>query len=559
MTTRPVRIVVLLLAALAITFSQSAQATPPALVVVVVIDQFRGDYLAAFRDHFGEDGFNRVMREGAWFSNAHLQYGSTATGPGHATMLTGVPPAVHGIVANDWQEFSGKAHGVYCCGDGEAKCIGLPEGARSDGRSPRNLRAATLGDALKAALGAQSKVWTIAIKDRAAVLTGGQHADCALWFDDGNFVTSSYYRRDLPEWAAQFNRERFADRYFHKPWDRLLPAALYGPRFVVAPGGDGRSADDAFPKIIGGDREKPDKKYFDELINTPFGNELVFEAARRCIAAEELGGDGVTDLLCLGCSSNDVVGHTYGPDSDEVMDCTLRTDRQLGEFLNWLDARLGRGNYLLAITADHGVAPMPELAQAAGLGGGRIDTGDLKKALNRGLAERFPDASEPLVAEVNLPWIYLNEQAVAAAHLEQKDVARAAARLAADFPGIERTVPICDLPADIDGRGDELLDQVRNSYFAGRAGHVYAHWNRYWYKGRTQAGHGAAYDYDQHVPILLMGPGIRAGRYSEPVRPTAMVATICAALDIKPPNPQCTPPLAPALAPAPVAASATTP
>lgn len=529
--------------------ARAAQAEPAPLVVVIVIDQFRADYIDAFRDYFGEGGFKRVLHDGAWFSNAHLEYGTTATGPGHASMLTGTPPAVHGIVANDWKEFDGKAHGMYCCGDDGVRILGLPEGARADGRSPRNLRSGTVGDAMRSAFGPSSRIWTVAIKDRAAILMGGRSANGAVWFDDGNFVTSSYYGSALPDWAATLNRERVADRYFKKTWDRLLPSGLYGPRFVVAAGKKRPGGDAVFPKTIGSRSDQPDKRYYSEMLNSPFGDDLVLEAARRVVTAEQLGRDEVPDLLCVGCSSNDIVGHAYGPDSDEVMDMTLRTDRQLAEFLSWLDEKVGKGRYLLAITADHGVGPLTEWAEEAGLGGGRLHEKEITKSLNERLAERFhPESSDALVAAVNLPWIYLNEPAVRAAGLELDRVARAAADAVSSHPGIARAVAVCDLPDSADGSGDDLLDYVRNSYYPGRAGHVYAHWSQYWYKGSKLAGHGAAYEYDQHVPVLLMGAGVQPGHYTQAIRPTGMAATLCALLGIAPPAPQCTAPLKAALA-----------
>lgn len=516
----------------------------PTLVVVVVVDQLRGDYLEAFGDHFCDGGFKRLMRDGAWFSRAHLGYGVTATGPGHATMLTGVYPSIHGIVGNNWRDSAEKQRETYCCGDDSVRGLGFADGDKAPRRSPRNLRAPTLGDALKAATGGRAKVWSVAIKDRSAILTAGPRADGAIWWDDGAYVSSTYYFPSLPEWVDQLNAARVADRFFHNQWDCLLPEALYGPRFLVA---TGRSAEVAwrhangFPKTLGAESETPDDRYYADLLNSPFGNELAFVAARRVIGAEGLGADAVCDLLCVCLASNDIVGHSYGPDSDEVMDCTLRTDRQLADFLAWLDGQVGAGNYLAALTADHGVGPLTEYAMALGMGGGRIDTGAMHKTLNAKLAERFPNAkgTKKLVLDVALPWIYLDEAAMAASRLDSDDVARTAARLAMEYPGIVQAVAVCDLGQSAQTTAP-LLEGVRHSVFAGRSGHVYAHWDRYWYRGRKQAGHGSAHDYDQHVPVMLMGPGIRSVKISQPVPATAMVATICSALGIAPPSSQCT-------------------
>lgn len=514
---------------------------PVPLVVVVVIDQFRGDYLDAFRSNFCDDGFQRLIRDGAWMANAHYEYGMTATGPGHASLLTGSTPATHGIVANDWEEFASQAHGVYCCGDDSVRCVGLPDGGDGAGRSPANLRAQTLGEAVKAATGGHGKVWSVALKDRAAILTAGHKPNGAVWFDagSGNLVTSSYYGTSLPAWAQAFNQERYADKFFKTKWDRMLPAALYGPHFLKAPGGSGedRRHRNEFPKILGEKSDSPDREYYAALYNSPFGNEIVLEAARRVITTEGLGTDDATDVLCMGFSSNDVVGHAYGPDSDEVMDCTLHTDRQLADFFNWLDGRLGNGNYVLVLSSDHGVGPMPEYAADLGLGAGRIDPGKMRKAINAQLAERYAssEGADKLVIDLNLPWLYLDEAAIKTAGLDLAEVAQAAARMAEQEKGIVRAFTFPEIAGFSLDDPNELQRAVRNSYFPGRSGHVYLHWERYWYKGSKQAGHGAAYDYDQHVPVLMMGPGVAPGRFTRAVSPTGMVPTVCAVLGIAPP------------------------
>jgi len=514
------------------------------LVVLIVVDQLRGDYLDAFRDQFSPDGFNRLMRDGTWYANAYLPYGMTATGPGHATLSTGVSPSIHGIVANDWKEIASAARSVYCCGDDSVRILGLPEGKSDNGRSPRQMRSATLGDAIKAATGGRGKVWGVALKDRSAILPAGQRADGAVWWDigSGHFISSTYYGDALPGWAEGLNRERYADRYFHQSWDRLLPAGLYGPRLLTAPGTRAtwdKHNTGRFPKVLGEKSESPDKKYYNSLLNSPFGNELVFESARRVVTAEQLGGDDAVDLLCVGLSSNDVVGHSYGPDAEEVMDCTLRTDRQLAEFLGWLDSHVGAGRYLIALSSDHGVAPLPEYVGDLGQGGGRLDSGKIRQQIERELQKRFPRSEDAkLIYDLSLPWLYLDADAVTSAGLSLDEVARTAARAAVENPGIERAVAVCDLPA-ADNADDPVVSAIRNCVYPGRTGHVYLHWARYWYKESKQAGHGAAHDYDQHVPVMLMGPGIGAGRVHERVSPTGMVRTICAALGIAPPSSAC--------------------
>ncbi len=510
----------------------------PALVVVVVIDQFRGDYLTALGDHFVDGGFKRLMDEGAWFANAYHTYGTTATGPGHATLLTGAPPAVHGIVANDWRDVDGDGRGQYCCGDDTVRPLGFPDG-RGERRSPRMLACGTLGDSIKAAGG---QVWTIALKDRAAILTGGRQADGAVWWDShsGNFVSSTYYGSALPDWAASLNADRVADRYFQQRWERLLPEALYRVRLLdapaAAPAGRFQHAN-LFPKVLGRGCSRPDSAYYAALYCSPFGNELVFEGARRAISSRKLGQDDKTDLIVLGLSSNDVVGHAFGPGSQEVMDCTLRTDRQLAVFFDWLDKQAGLEKCLVALSSDHGVGPVPEYAADLGLGGGRLSGKAVRDYVAQRLTERFSATAggERLVQDVNFPWLYLDREAAGKLGVPMDEVARAAAQIAERHPGVARAVALCDVLGGACAGDEDMCAAIRDSFYPSRSGQVYLHWDRYWYKGKTPAGHGSAYDYDRHVPVLLRGPGVAHVTVHRRISPAGLVPTICAVLGIDPP------------------------
>jgi hypothetical protein len=531
--------------------SKASAGQPVGLVVVVVIDQFRGDYLDSHADHFVDGGFLRLMRAGAWFTDAQYEYGPTATGPGHASLLTGAPPAVHGIVGNNWTAMEEKAYGVYCCGDDSVETLTCAGAKSKAGRSPVQLRAETLGDALKRATGGQARVWGVALKDRAAILMSGRSADGAIWWDSrsGCLAGSTFHAPRLPGWVQRLNDARIADRYFHQEWTRLLPAGLYGPRFLKAPGrntGASRRHPNVFPKKLGANSTAPDRRYYSDLFTSPFGNDLVFEVARELVTAEALGKDDHTDLLCVSLSSNDVVGHAYGPDSDEVMDCTLRTDRQLAEFFGWLDTHVGTGRYITALSSDHGVGPLPEYARDLGWAAGRLDAGRMRAAINRALVDELGEARtvKRPVRDLSFPWLYLDEPVLREAGLNVADVARSAARIAEQLDGIARAIVVSELPparaANPRSGGArtarrDLEHLVANSCYPGRSGHVYLHWGHYWYKGKKQAGHGSAYDYDRHVPVLIHGPQIPAGRFGRPVSPTGLVPTLCARLGI--PNP----------------------
>jgi hypothetical protein len=514
----------------------------PRLVVIIVIDQFRGDYIQAFEDYFTDDGFKKLCREGAWFTNALYDYGPTATGPGHASLLTGSTPSVHGIVGNNWEDLDDGGRSKYCCGDDGERILGLPAGTKSSGRSPRNLESTTLGDQLKAATGDRGQVWTVAIKDRAAILTGGKRADGAIWWDNdtGNYVSSTYYFGELPSWVQGLNTEHVADAHFKKPWDLAAPKSAYRVHLVSAARNDDawrRYHGNEFPKILGRRSSRPDKSYYTDVYSSPFGNEVVLEAARRAVDGQKLGADSATDLLMVCLSANDVVGHVYGPDSAEVMDCSIRTDRQLAKFLAWVNDRVGLDQCLIAVTADHGVGSIPEYVNALGLGGGRLKSGDVEDYIEAQLRRQLgtPEDGRKYVDNVKFPWLWLDEETLAAEQIEIARAARLAAQIVQTYEGVSSAFAMPDL-LDRNHQSTGVLErQIVKSYFPRRSGQVYIHWQRNWYTAGNAAGHGSAYDYDQHVPIIIRGAGIRPGRYGQRVCPTGLTITLCKLLGLDPP------------------------
>lgn len=518
-------------------WAETATPTPTApsdtrLVVMIVIDQFRGDYPEAYKSHFVDGGFKRLMRDGAWMNHAYLQYGCTATGPGHASLGTGAYPSQHGIVGNDWILVKESGEGQYCCGGGGFKLTGLESHMADTSRSPLTLQVETLGDRMKEHFGPKCHVWGTALKDRAAILTAGKKADGAIWWHTptGNFISSSYYGPDIPSWVQDLNNERFVDRKFGKEWDRLLDASAYPTRFLKGCDDDvwRKHNPEAFPKPLSAGQSEPNAAYYAALFSSPFGNDLVFELAKRAIKAESLGSDAVPDFLSVCLSSNDVVGHRYGPDSDEVMDCSIRTDRQIAEFLEWLDHEVGLKNCIVALSSDHGVGPVAEFAVDCTHSGGRHNPGKIEETLEKQLAEKFgkPADNRKYVKSMMFPWLYLDEDTVKAQSLSLADVSRFARDEVVKVDGIEKAFDIADIEADGFAAQSELHRQIANSCYPSRSGHVYVHWGRYWAKGRKVAVHGAAMDYDQHVPVMLMANGVKPGVYEEAVCPTGMVATI---------------------------------
>ena len=514
----------------------------PKLVVIIIIDQFRGDYIQAFEDYFTEDGFKKLCREGAWFTNAYYDYGPTATGPGHASLATGSTPAIHGIVGNNWEDLDEGGRGKYCCEDKGVRILGEPAGVTPEGRSPRNLKIATLGDQMKTATDGRSQVWSIAIKDRAAILTAGRKANGAIWWDNdtGNYVSSTYYYPTLPAWVAELNEARIADVFFKKPWDRAAPESAYRVHLVSATRNDAawkRYHGNDFPKILGRRSSEPDQRFYTDVYSSPFGNDVVFAAAKRAIEAQKLGTDAVPDLLNICLSANDVVGHLYGPDSAEVMDCSIRTDGQVAEFLEWLDGLVGLDQCIVAISADHGVGSIPEYVNALGLGGGRLKSGKVEDYIEERLSKRLgdPPADRRYVDNIKFPWLWLDEETLKLAGVDLDRAARAAAEIVSTYEGVNSAYAVNDIIERSATTTSRLEREIAKSCCPRRSGHVYIHWQRNWYTSGNTAGHGAAYDYDQHVPVIIRGAGIRPGRYAERVSPTGLTFTLCKLLGIDPP------------------------
>ena len=331
----------------------------PKLVLVLVIDQFRYDYLMRFRPFFGKGGFNRLLEGGAVFTDCRYDYATTMTGPGHATLLTGTYPNLHGIIENTWYDREQKRE-VYCVEDLHTRTVASREkSSPSPAFSPRNLTASTLGDELRLATDFRAKVVAISLKDRAAVLMGGHTPSAAYWYDvgSGRFVTSTYYMPTLPAWVDEFNQQVPTKQYCGQRWQAL----------AETPGASGRGLSEFEPSP---GETCPDPKFLDWLEKTPYMNEVELSFAADAIRNERLGQGPETDLLTLSLSVNDYIGHEYGPYSEEVADTTLRTDRYLATFFDELDKLVGLDNVWIAFSADHGVAPSPDFYSGAQTGPG---------------------------------------------------------------------------------------------------------------------------------------------------------------------------------------------
>lgn len=517
----------------------------PRLAVLLVFDQFRGDYLIRWERLLGNDGFRRLARRGAWFLNCHYPYAHTVTGPGHASLGNGCSPAAHGIVGNEWFD---RAAGVkvYCATTERYQPVPpltKPKKGKGAG-SPDRLLAPTVAESLKEATGGRGRVVSLSLKDRSAILPVGRGADACYWIDPvaGTFVTSTFYRDTVHPWVEAYNRMRPAERWFGRDWLRLRPGlnyALYSGPDDVFGEGNGAAQGRTFPHPMRGGEQRPGERFFTALYTSPFGNDVLLGLVERAIIAEQLGKDDVPDLLCVSFSSNDPVGHAWGPDSQEVLDTTLRSDRQVAQLLAMLDAEVGRGRYTIALSSDHGVGPLPEVARVTHPEARRVDPAGLKKNAEAFLDRTFgaPGGKTSWFQETS-PGFYLNPLAMRARKLTPSVVEAALAGWFREQPDVEAACTRTEL---LDGvsAGDDLGGRLLKSFHPARSGDVFVVLKPYRLPSAplgTGTGHGTPHSYDTHVPLIVYGPGVVPGVRENLVTPQAAAAILTHALNVPPPK-----------------------
>jgi predicted AlkP superfamily pyrophosphatase or phosphodiesterase len=495
----------------------SGRPQKPKLVVILVIDQLRYDYLERFRPQMVERGF-KLLLSGANFINCRYDYAVAITCPGHASLFTGAYPTMHGIVGNEWFDAS-RGRKVYCAEDLATTQVG---GSSGPGYSPRNLIGSTIGDELRIASNFRSKVIAISLKDRSAAVPGGHTANAAYWYDveSGHFVTSTYYMRQLPVWAGQFNDAQPARAYCGKPWQALPETPHAGGKILTKP-------DSTQPC--------PNRNFLAWLRDTPFMNKLELDFAREAIKNEGLGLGPETDLLAISLSVNDSIGHAFGPYSDEVADVTLRTDRELADFFEDLDKRVGLNNVWVALSADHGVSPTPQFVKAHRLGQSVAVTSAVQEAVERSLSQSF--GSGPWAQDMSSFCITLNRSTLKRQGVEKAKVEAAAAETAASVPGVAaaftRTQILTgDLPRSPLGR------KAANSFNSQRSGDVFLILEPYAVPVAVETGstHGSPWSYDTQVPLVLWGSAFKPGVYATPCEPIDLAPTLAAALGLTQPS-----------------------
>lgn len=498
-----------LLALSAVAQTTATSKLPPKLVVGIVIDQFRYDYLTRFRSEY-KGGLKRMLDQGAVFTNAFYQHVPTVTAIGHSTFMSGATPALSGIVGNEWWDrTAGKR--ITSVTDASTDLLGAPgEAGKNKGSSPRRLLVSTLGDELKMS-GKGGKVIGVSIKDRSAILPAGHMADGAYWFDieSGNFVSSSFYSAALPKWLADINATHPTHVYAGTEWMKhKLPA-------------------------VG-------KELYRGLEYSPAGNEMIQRLALAALSSEKLGTGQKIDLLTVSYSANDYVGHRYGPDSPEVHDMALRVDKLIGELLAACEKQAGVGRVLVVLTADHGVSSTPEMSLSRKMPGGRIDTREDRAVVERALNARFGDAK--WVLDATDAGYFLNPEAIPGRRIDREELERVAAESLRNLPHMFRVYTRSQL---INGAilEDQVGVRVRNGFNATRSGNVIVVRNPYWVPGnfavtgeRTGTTHSSPFSYDAHVPVVFLGAQIRPGRYNGNVAVNDIAPTLATMLEIETPS-----------------------
>lgn len=511
----------------------TSQASAPKLVVGIVVDQMRYEYLQRYAEHFTEGGFKRLMREGFINHNTHYNYIPTFTGPGHASIYAGTTPEVHGIVANYWYDRSGEVS-VNCVGDPDVKAVGTNDEVGN--ASPHRLLSTTITDELELATGRQAKVVGVSIKDRGAILPAGHLADGAYWYDysSGKFITSTFYRESLPDWVQDFNNSSLTKELLNSSWNTLLPIENY-----TASGPDNTPYEEVFKG-----KKTPTFPYdlaalqeenggYGMLPKTPFGNTLVAKMAIAALEGEQLGEDEVTDFLAVSFSSTDIIGHDFGLRSIELQDTYLRLDRELAELLAALDEKVGKDNYLVFLTADHAAVDVPNFNLDNKLPGGYIDTYALKDELNQKLEAVYGIGQ--IVVDGGNNQFYFNRELLAEKGLELEAVQNRVASWLRGMPGIANAYTATQLATQAYTEGAAKM--LQRGFSWKRSGDVLMVYDPgFMYKMDYGTTHGSGYAYDTHVPLLWYGWQIPQGESYQKQVITDIVPTLSFMLGINDPS-----------------------
>nr|WP_294947522.1 alkaline phosphatase PafA [uncultured Mucilaginibacter sp.] len=516
------------------TAATSATLPRPKLVVGLVVDQMRWDYLYRYYDRYQAGGFKRLLNEGFTCENTLIPYIPTVTAIGHSSVYTGSVPAIHGMAGNDFIiQATGKS--IYCTADSTVNTVGSTSVAGK--MSPRNLLASTITDELKLATNFRSKVIGIALKDRGGILPAGHVADAAYWFDDasGNWITSTFYMNDLPAWVKTFNSQKNAEKYLKKDWNTLYPINTYVQSTADnSPKYEGKFTGTDAPTFPIKTSELYKGGNTGIIRNTPYGNSLTLDLAKAAIDNEHLGKNVVTDFLAVSLSSTDYIGHQFGPNSVEVEDTYLRLDNDLSAFFAYLDAKVGKGNYTVFLTADHGAAHNPQFLIDHNIPAGYWDETASRTQLNKTLEDKFKVKN--LVLGLNNYQVNFNNAAISKEGLSEEALKAECIQTLQKQAGVAFAVDMqraqtANIPEDLRAR-------IINGYNAERSGAIQIVLKPGWYGGHGGTGttHGTWNPYDAHIPLVFMGWGIKHGSLVRETHMTDIAATLAALLHIQAPS-----------------------
>lgn len=508
------------------------KAKPPKLVVFMAIDGLPQRQVLAYQDQLAPDGFNRFLQRGSWFANAHYGHAFTVTAAGHATMLTGAYPHRTGIIGNEWRDAQTGAR-EYCTGDTTATYIGHATDPL-DGTSPKNLKVETVGDALRRA-NPQSKVIAISGKDRGAILPAGKTGTAYMYMGStGQFASTTFYMQQHPAWVTAFNAAKPADRYFRSEWTALLPESAYARSVADNQPWYGAAGGGLPMRYSAPDDAEPGPNFYGGLLRGPFGDALTLDFARAALAGEQLGQDSAPDILSISLSGHDYVNHAFSAESRLSHDHVLQLDRLLQSFWKDLDAKVGKDQYVVVLTADHGFMPAVEHSASQGQASGKVDGAQTLVRINEGLEKQFGPGK--WVIGNSGAALLLDKQLLASKGQDPRAVADAARTLLLAEPGFAMAYTRAELLGG-SRAADPLFEQMRKAWHADVSGDVQFVLKPYWmFAGRAVATHGSPYTYDTHVPILTYGPAwIGKGRIDTRVEVIDIAPTLAALLGIAPP------------------------
>ena len=504
----------------------------PKLVVGLVIDQMRWDYLYRYYSRYSAGGFKRLINEGFSAENTFIPYTPTYTACGHASIYTGSVPAINGIIGNDWYDPQ-LGRNVYCAEDTSVTSVGSTTMAGV--MSPKNMLTTTITDELRLATNFQGKVIGISLKDRGSILPAGHSANAAYWFDGqtGDWITSTYYMANLPSWMQDYNKMKLANKFYEKNWPTLYPIETYTQSTADDKSYEGKARGEQSPTF-----PHPLKLYmgknYEMIKSTPYGNTMTLDLAKLAIASEDLGKDNITDFLAVSCSSTDYVGHQYGPNSIEAEDTYLRLDKDLADFFDYLDKTVGKGNYLFFLSADHGAAHVPGFMAENKLPGGTVDDGPVMKELNGRLEEKF-GVKKAIIKSMNNQ-IYFDHKLINNAKADFDAIKAFSIEFLKTQTGFMDAVDLNKVGAS--SLPEPIKTRIANGYNARRSGDIYFLLKSNYFDSSSKTGttHGSWNPYDSHIPCVFMGWNVKPGKTNKTHYMTDIAATLAAMLHIQMPS-----------------------